>query len=316
MRHLTHGLFAQEALVKRLLEPPLPEILRLRKHRGEYVPRPDGSTCALLVALWLHEEGAGGSSAPMLSKDDLMHRAEATGIARESMFDPHQGGDNGPHIYDGWSSVKQKLLEPPLELGAPLMRRRGRDMFALSSLPAGNCGKDVAMALHERAHNQGRCRCGRVEQPGSRNHALHVQFVPAPSSASLAASSSSGQAMAHASPLRAQVASSITEGVSKHRKVVTCGKCGATGHISRNSTCPMFRSAGGSRSPIHGTEHDILDDRPPPSSPSPNVSIYKIGASLVDSPLSSNSSPEVATSARGDRQDATSSLSPEVIILD
>ena len=171
----------QNVLVGRLLAPPLPVVLRGRKIRGEYVPRLDSGNCAILVALHLYEtdwlqansgggNGVGGGSegvAPLLTKDDLIFRAEATGISAEHMNGSggmaREGSTTtairGVFKYDGWSNIKVlEHCEPH-----PLVRRKA-NKFQLTTLPAdGNSGRQVARALHEQCHAEARCRCGRVD---------------------------------------------------------------------------------------------------------------------------------------------------------
>jgi hypothetical protein len=281
----------KQVLVKRLRGPPLPGLLKQRKLAGEYVPRPDGANCALLVALHLYEDrdrtanaaaGAGGgggapasrATLPMLSKADLMHRAEATGISRDPMETPRGGG--GPFVYDGWASVKAKLTDPDPSagLGPPLVKRFGRDSFKLTTLPLGNAGRDVAAALHARCHALGRCQCGQDASATVGLRDLHDSAFLAPlapaeapqrdapsalaatsasslapslssclSSAALSASSAlaSNPSLApNPSPASPTAGPAVPPAAKAARK---CGKCGAAGHNARNSNCPVFASA-------------------------------------------------------------------------
>jgi len=132
------------------------------------------------------------SSAPMragclLSKAELLLAAEATGISTAPMQGTAADDDaeaatanagGGVFHYDGWAGVKKYLLQPssasssssntdgggcgPLAATSfPLMVRKGRDRFALSTLPTGGSGRDVACALHDLACRvQRRCKCG------------------------------------------------------------------------------------------------------------------------------------------------------------
>ena len=244
-------------LVQRLHGPPLPSLLKQRKLAGEYVPRIDSANSALLVALHLYEtsgdagEGSedaeeerreshvcrsGSSTAraslAMLSKADLMHRAEATGISRDSIETPR--GHGGTYEYDGWASVRAKLTDPDptAGYGPPLMKRFGRDSYKLTTLPLGNSGRDVAKALHDHCHTLELCHCG--QDPSSTIGLRDLQ----------------GSSFLEVASSAAPTAAAPSTVVKAARK---CSKCGAVGHNARNPACPKFTS-----------QDEILDAAVPP----------------------------------------------------
>ena len=276
-------------LVQRLQGPPLPSILKERKVAGEYVPRIDSANSALLVALHLYEtSGAAGegpedgegerreshvrhsgsstsrASLPMLSKADLMHRAEATGISRDSIETPR--GNGGTYEYDGWASVRAKLTDPDptAGYGPPLMKRFGRDSYKLTTLPLGNAGRDVAKALHDYCHTLELCHCGRDpsatiglrDLQGSSFLEPAASAAPAitvPPAATTAATphltsppSTSTSTTSSSAPNPVYSASQPAEGPAEPSAVAKtarkCSKCGAIGHNARNPTCPKFVS--------------------------------------------------------------------------
>ena len=162
---------SKAVLAARLLGPRPPEVLQKRKLAGDFVPRANSSYAAILVALllyeddWIRKQGLGDGvdaadsctaldSMPMLHKAEIMHRADETGVSSKPMEGLQH--DNAIYHYDGWSGVKEKLLS-----GArPLLRRRGRDQYALTTMPAGTSGRDVARALHRIALEHGSCKRG------------------------------------------------------------------------------------------------------------------------------------------------------------
>ncbi len=105
--------------------------------------------------------------------------------------------------------------------GVPLVRRTGRDRYSLTTMPNGDSGADIALALHQLCHRQGLCQC-------DHSHVFTANGTRAPAmSAAALPASEAGMTTAAACAFKA-------------RKQVTCGKCGGVGHNARNASCPLF----------------------------------------------------------------------------
>ena len=140
---------AKKELVARLLLPPMPKVLVDRKNRKLYVPRDRSCPMALLCAL----DAAARTGAGPLSKDDLMARAERCGVASVSLYEK-----SGPMQYDGWSSCNGQLCSGQPSLVAKV---NPGARYELGRLATAECasGRDVAAALHAKAHARGWCAC-------------------------------------------------------------------------------------------------------------------------------------------------------------
>ena len=128
-------------LVARLLLPPMPQVLVDRRRSKRYVPRDRSCPHALLCAL----EAAERSGAAPLSKDAWMARAEATKVATTSLYDK-----SGPLAYDGWASCNGQLCS-----GQPALVAKARGLryeLGVLDCPGVASGRDVAVALHAKAH--------------------------------------------------------------------------------------------------------------------------------------------------------------------
>lgn len=315
-------------LVGRLLGPSLPGILLARRARGEYVPRTDSGNCAVLVALHIYEEewlaqngGAGSDAMPLLSKAQVMHRAEATGVSREHMagaggrgnaegdsggnsdgynddgggghdddarlpdgrgFGCDSGGGGGggkrgvgggdaPFHYDGWSGVTAKLLGGE----APLLRRRGRNAFCLTTLapPGGASGRAVAAALHCQCHAEGRCRCGsrRYGDLGLASATVGVRGLAdraflqgndsgdddraATASSSAASSSSTSSSSTSSSSTSSSSTSSSSASSSESTSHASSSACTAAPVLMASGYAPPVPSAGVAPPSVGGARH-------------------------------------------------------------
>jgi len=129
-------------LIARLLKPRKPEILIVRKRNGLHVPTVPSCNAALMVALLLNTRPGEG-----LSKEELMIRADETGVSKVAM-------DQKNGHYDGWAGVST------LKTGDPALICMKKKLHCLTTQPSGSSGRDVARALHILAHREGFCRCG------------------------------------------------------------------------------------------------------------------------------------------------------------
>jgi len=114
-----------------------------RSRRGQYLPKVPSCNAAILVALYLnHSPGTEG-----LPKEKILLLAEETGVSLDPM-----GGKGG--WYDGWSNVKELLS------GDPALVHVSKRKYRLTTQPPGECGIDIAKAIHVLAHRENLCRCG------------------------------------------------------------------------------------------------------------------------------------------------------------
>lgn len=147
---------SKKELVARLLQKPMPSLLATRRKRGGYTPHDRSCAHAIMCALEQAQRRAGDSKTWGLTKDAVMAAAEATGVSKVSLF-----AKAGPMGYDGWACAQdlQRKGEPPL------VRKVG-SKFALTTRNALDddgsvvrCGRDVATALHFKAHQRDWCAC-------------------------------------------------------------------------------------------------------------------------------------------------------------
>lgn len=145
-------------LVARLMEKPMPSVLATRRKRGGYTPHDRSCAHAIMCALERAQRRAGDSKTWGLTKDGVMAAAEATGVSKVSLF-----AKAGPMGYDGWACAQdlQRKGEPPL-----VRKVNPGSKFALTTRNALDddgsvvrCGRDVATALHFKAHQRNWCAC-------------------------------------------------------------------------------------------------------------------------------------------------------------
>ena len=91
---------SKKDLVERLLQKRKPELLITRTRRKQYVPKVPSCNAAILVALHLE-----AGPKPM-EKQQIMERAEETGVSKDPMF----GKGKGQFNYDGWSGLKVSFI--------------------------------------------------------------------------------------------------------------------------------------------------------------------------------------------------------------
>ena len=144
---------SKKDLLVRLLEPPEPAILAKRRLQEDlYVPRDKSCGHAILCAL----EKAERNGQVGLTKDILMNLAEKTGVCATSLYE-----QVGPMGYDGWSCAKDLVGK-----GEPPICQKKKNLYSLRTYSAvsqngiaSDSGRDVAIALHFKAHQRGYCQC-------------------------------------------------------------------------------------------------------------------------------------------------------------
>ena len=143
---------AKKDVVARLLEPPEPWLLAQRKLNDGYVPRDRTCGHAILCGMERSERRGGGP----LNKDQVMSLGERTKVSEKSLYEKV-----GPMGYDGWTCAKDLVTK-----GEPPLCKKAKNLYTLTKY-AGvqgtvtvDAGKDVAIALHAKAHVRGWCSCG------------------------------------------------------------------------------------------------------------------------------------------------------------
>jgi len=150
---------SKKELVGRLAEPAEPVLLAQRKRQDQYVPRDRTAAHAILCALERSERnGADGG----IDKDRVLRLGERTGVSPKSLYEKV-----GPMGYDGWSCAKDLLTkgEPPLCKRLKgglytLTRFAGVSVNEKGDRVTCDSGRDVATALHCKAHLRNWCTCG------------------------------------------------------------------------------------------------------------------------------------------------------------
>ena len=141
----------KEDLVLRLRGPRPPKAWLQRKKANLYVPtRFDSCGSAILVAIWLYQCRENNESWRGLEKDDIITLAESLQISK----DPFTGTGKGAFDYDGWS-----CMGPLREGQSPLVWRQKGGFFKLTTVGGEDSGFQVAGAMHQWCHDNGKCRC-------------------------------------------------------------------------------------------------------------------------------------------------------------